>query len=49
MRPCFACFTASAQRSMSFSAARDRPQITAFFARMAIAFTASKSPSEANG
>ena len=40
---------ASAQRSMSLKAARERPQITAFFARLAISCTASKSPSEAIG
>ena len=40
---------ASAQRSMSLKAARERPQITAFFARLAISCTAAKSPSEAIG
>ena len=33
MRLRFAGLMASAQRSMSFGAARDRPQITAFFER----------------
>ena len=40
---------ASAQRSMSLGAARDRPQITAFLVRLAISWTAAKSPSEAIG
>src|SRR5437870_5713612 len=35
-RPRFANFTASAQRSMSFGCARDRPAITAFLERRAI-------------
>ena len=40
---------ASAQRSMSLKAARDRPQITACLVRLAISWTAAKSPSEAIG
>src|SRR3974390_742444 len=40
---------ASAQRSMSFGAARERPRITAFLERCAISRTAAKSPSEAIG
>src|SRR5674536_162016 len=40
---------ASAQRSMSFGDARERPQITAFLERLAISCTAAKSPSEAIG
>ena len=40
---------ASAQRSMSLNAARERPQITDLFARLAISLTAWKSPSEAIG
>ena len=49
MRPRSAGLIASAQRSMSLCAARDKPQITEFFERLAISCTASKSPSEANG
>src|ERR1700730_225654 len=41
--------TASAHRSMSLKAARESPQITAFFARLAISCTAAKSPSDAIG
>ena len=40
---------ASAQRSMSLKAARERPQITAFLDRCAISCTAAKSPSDAIG
>src|SRR6185437_9276283 len=49
MRLRLAGLIASAQRSMSLKAARDRPQITAFFERLAISLTAAKSPSEAIG
>src|SRR4029079_12032385 len=49
MRFRFAGLIASAQRSMSLNAARERPQITEFFARLAISCTAAKSPSEAIG
>ena len=48
-RPRLANFTASAQRSMSFGWARDRPAITAFLERRAISLTAWKSPSEVIG
>ena len=48
-RPRLANFTASAQRSMSFGCARDRPAITAFLERRAISLTAWKSPSEVMG
>src|SRR5664279_5415140 len=48
-RPRLANFTASAQRSMSFGFARDRPAITAFLERLAISLTAWKSPSEVIG
>ena len=49
MRLRLAGLMASAQRSMSLKAARERPQITEFFARLAISCTAAKSPSEAIG
>ena len=49
MRLRFAGLIASAQRSMSLSAARESPQITAFLERCAISWTAAKSPSEAIG
>src|SRR5882757_9688989 len=48
-RPRLANFTASAQRSMSFGLARDRPGITEFLERRAISLTAWKSPSEVIG
>ena len=48
-RPRLANFTASAQRSMSFGCARDRPAMTAFLERRAISLTAWKSPSEVIG
>ncbi len=49
MRLRFAGLIASAQRSMSLSEARESPQMTAFFERLAISCTAAKSPSEAMG
>ena len=49
MRLRLAGLIASAQRSMSLKAARLSPQITAFLARVAISWTAAKSPSEAIG
>ena len=49
MRLRLAGLIASAQRSMSFGAARESPQITAFLVRLAISWTAAKSPSEAIG
>src|SRR5665811_1604414 len=49
MRLRLAGLIASAQRSMSFGAARESPQMTAFLARLAISLTAAKSPSEAIG
>ncbi len=49
MRLRLAGLIASAQRSMSLKAARDSPQITAFLERVAISWTAAKSPSEAIG
>ena len=49
MRLRLAGLIASAQRSMSLKAARESPQITAFLARLAISWTAAKSPSEAIG
>ena len=49
MRLRLAGLIASAQRSMSLNAARDSPQTTAFFVRLAISFTAAKSPSDATG
>ena len=49
MRLRLAGLIASAQRSMSLGAARERPQITEFLARLAISLTAAKSPSEAIG
>ena len=48
-RPRLANFTASAQRSMSFGLARDRPAMTEFLERRAISLTAWKSPSEVIG
>ena len=48
-RPRLANFTASAQRSISFGFARDRPAMTAFLERRAISLTAWKSPSEVMG
>ena len=49
MRRRSAGLIASAQRSMSLNAARDSPQITAFLVRLAISWTAAKSPSDAIG
>src|SRR5664280_605064 len=49
MRLRLAGLIASAQRSISFGDARERPQITAFLERLAISLTAAKSPSEAIG
>src|SRR6476620_10390921 len=49
MRLRLAGLIASAQRSMSLKAARESPQITAFLERVAISWTAAKSPSEAIG
>src|SRR5215469_13067181 len=49
MRLRLAGLIASAQRSMSLKAARERPQTTAFSVRPAISLTAAKSPSEAIG
>src|SRR6185503_7466757 len=49
MRFLLAGLMASAQRSMSLKAARDSPQITAFLERVAISWTAAKSPSDAMG
>ncbi len=49
MRRFSACFTASPARSMSLLEARARPQTVAFFTRLAISETASKSPLEAIG
>jgi hypothetical protein len=49
MRPRRAQRTASPARSISFSAARASPATTAFFTRLEIADTASKSPSDAIG
>src|SRR5262249_4608105 len=49
MRWRLAGLIASAQRSMSLKAARESPQMTAFFERLAISCTAAKSPSEAIG
>lgn len=46
---CFACLTASQQRSMSPSCARAKPQITECCALFAISLTAAKSPSDAIG
>src|SRR5947209_14372938 len=48
-RPRLPNFTASAQRSISFGFARDRPAMTEFFERLAISLTAWKSPSEVIG
>src|SRR5882757_4292430 len=48
-RPRLANFTASAQRSMSFGLARERPAMTEFLERRAISLTAWKSPSEVIG
>ena len=47
MRLRLAGLIASAQRSMSFGAARESPQTTAFLVRLAISWTAAQSPSEA--
>jgi len=49
MRRAGPALMASAQRSMSLKAARARPQTTAFLVRLAISWTARKSPSEAIG
>src|SRR5580700_6315568 len=49
MRDCLAGLTASPARSMSLKPARARPHTTAFLVRLAISFTAAKSPSEATG
>ena len=49
MRLRLAGLIASAQRSMSLKAARESPQMTALFARLAISCTAAKSPSDATG
>ncbi len=49
MRLRLAGLIASAQRSMSFAAARESPQTTAFLVRWAISWTAAKSPSDAIG
>src|ERR1700674_1599876 len=49
MRLRLAGLIASAQRSMSFGEARERPQMTAFFERLAISLPAAKTPSEAIG
>ena len=49
MRPRLAGLMASPARSTSFCPARARPHMTAFLARLAISWTAAKSPSEATG
>src|SRR5437868_6637647 len=49
MRRRSAGLIAAAQQSISLSAARARPQTTAFLVRLAISWTAAKSPSEAIG
>src|SRR4029077_16960760 len=49
MRDCRAGLTASPARSMSLKPARARPHTTAFLVRLAISWTAAKSPSEATG
>ncbi len=49
MRWRLAGLIASAQRSMSLKPARESPQTTAFLVRLAISWTAAKSPSDAIG